>query len=479
MARFLALLVLACLALTPRGAEDPDVVVLTKDNFDSILESNPVVMVEFYAPWCGHCKQLAPEYSRAATQLKGSGIILGKVDATQEQELAEKHGVRGYPTIKVFQNGDPTEYEGGRTAGDIVAYLKKQSGPAVTTIASVDALDSFVPTEGEPVVVAYVAEGTPEHEFYFKYASSHRNDNQFGAVTDAAVAAELGASIPSIVVYKPFDERKASSTDFTEDSVRKFIQANILPLFGEINPGNYRLYVSRGLPIGWLFVDPSDDAATESAKRAIAEVAPEGKGVLSLVHLNGVQYKQMVTKMALSGNVFPAFAIETTDGTHYAFPEDSTITAENFRAWLEQYKSGTLRASIKSEPIPANAHDTDNVRILVGNNFEEVVLQSNKDVLIEFYAPWCGHCKHLAPIYGELATELKDVDSIVIAKMDATANDAPVPGFQVSGFPTIKFVSSSHRITEYDGPRTKEGFLEFLKKNADTPFNIPASNDEL
>jgi protein disulfide isomerase family A protein 3 len=82
---------------------------------------------------------------------------------------------------------------------------------------------------------------------------------------------------------------------------------------------------------------------------------------------------------------------------------------------LEQY--------LKSEPVPASNNEP--VKVVVAKNFDDIVNDESRDVLIEFYAPWCGHCKTLAPKYDELATKLKAESGITIAKMDATANDVP------------------------------------------------------
>lgn len=75
--------------------EDEHVTVLTTSNFDSFMQKNEKVFVKFYAPWCGHCKSMAPSYSELAKEMKESdnGIPIAKVDATVERELAEKYGV--------------------------------------------------------------------------------------------------------------------------------------------------------------------------------------------------------------------------------------------------------------------------------------------------------------------------------------------------------------------------------------------------
>jgi protein disulfide-isomerase A6 len=102
-----------------------DVVELTDTNFEAlVMESNDLWLVEFFAPWCGHCKKLAPEWEAAASQLKGT-VRLGAVDATAHTQLASKYGIKGYPTIKVFgagKKGKATDYQGPRETDGIVQY---------------------------------------------------------------------------------------------------------------------------------------------------------------------------------------------------------------------------------------------------------------------------------------------------------------------------------------------------------------------
>ncbi|CAL1543731.1 unnamed protein product [Lymnaea stagnalis] len=114
------------LLLKSSGGDSKDVIELTDSNFEEkVLESKDMWLVEFYAPWCGHCKNLAPHWASAASELKGK-VKLGALDATVHTVIANRYGIRGFPTIKFFQAGDKDEegvdYDGGRTSSDIVSW---------------------------------------------------------------------------------------------------------------------------------------------------------------------------------------------------------------------------------------------------------------------------------------------------------------------------------------------------------------------
>lgn len=119
-----------------KSGTSKNVIELTDSNFDKlVLQSEDVWLIEFYAPWCGHCKNLAPEWMKAASELVGK-VKFGALDATVHQSKAQEYNVRGYPTIKFFAGGkkspnDAVDYDGARTANDIIQWASDKYGDSI------------------------------------------------------------------------------------------------------------------------------------------------------------------------------------------------------------------------------------------------------------------------------------------------------------------------------------------------------------
>ncbi|TMW63242.1 hypothetical protein Poli38472_002183 [Pythium oligandrum] len=244
---------MAAMALAVVSASD--VVVLTPDNFDTVVDGSKNVLVEFYAPWCGHCKNLAPTYEVIATSFKKvDSIVIAKVDADAHKDLAQSYKVTGFPTLKWFPKGSIKEedYSGGRGEDDFASFLNEKLGTNVRIIKP----PSFVAALGE-------------------------------------------------------------------------------------------------------------------------------------------------------------------------------------------------------------------------SDFDAEVIQSKKHALVEFYAPWCGHCKSLAPTYEEVGKIFSGEESVLVAKVDATAHSALASRYGVSGYPTLKyFAPGSDDPEDYKSGRDKQSFVTFLNEKAGTHRNV-------
>ncbi|KAJ1951063.1 protein disulfide-isomerase precursor [Linderina macrospora] len=447
------------------AAADSDVHVLTTDTFKEWTAAQKLALVEFYAPWCGHCKALAPEYETAATTLKKEDIGLAKVDCTEEQALCEELEIAGFPTLKVFKDGDNAAYNGTRQADGIVSYMRKQLLPPLSDLTA-DNFDEFSKSD-RVVVIGYVDDKeSSEFSELDTLAKELRDEFVFGVVTDAKLAKKHGVSAPGVVVYKKFDDGKdVFDGKITTDSLREFVKGSSIPLLDDISAETYQMYAQAGLPLGFIFYDSEEMKADLTDK--FYSLAKNYKGKISFVLIDATKYASQADFLNLKQE-WPAFAIQNQASlAKFPFPQDQELDKKDLKAFVDKVVDGTAEPSYKSESIPET--NDGNVFVLVSKQFNEIAFDETKDVLVEFYAPWCGHCKRLAPIYEKLGKVLKENKNLVIAKMDATANDVPSghEGLQVQGFPTIKLISGKdNTVTEYNGNRSLESFIEFLEENA-------------
>lgn len=457
---------LIALAFSADITEEDDVLVLTTTNFDGAVKDNQFVLVEFYAPWCGHCKALAPEYAKAAKSLKDekSEIKLGKVDATVETKLGDQFSVRGYPTLKFFRNGQPIEYTGGRDAQSIIQWVKKKTGPVAKPIKSVEEAKSFQES-GEVVVLGFFKKEDSDKAKTFLEVAGALDDTPFAITSDDAVYKEYKMKNDGVLLLKKFDDGQAEfDGEYDPKLLKTWVQVNSLMLVNEFTQETAgKLFGGEIKSHNLLFISKASDAY-QKIYDGFKEAAKKFKGkILSVLINSDIEDNLRIMEFfGLKKDDVPSMRLISLeeDMTKYK-PEWKDITFENIVKFTTDYLEKKLKPHLLSEDVPDD-WDKKPVKYLVSKNFDEVVKKSNKNVLVEFYAPWCGHCKQLAPIWDQLGEKFKDNEDIVIAKMDATANE--LEDIKVHSFPTIKyFAAGSSKAVDYSGERTLEGFTKFLE----------------
>ncbi|KAJ8115590.1 hypothetical protein OPT61_g2800 [Boeremia exigua] len=446
-------------------AASSDVVQLKTDTFKEFVQENDLVLAEFFAPWCGHCKALAPEYETAATTLKEKDIKLVKVDCTEEADLCQEYGVEGYPTLKVFRGLDNiSPYSGQRKADSLVSYMTKQALPAVSEVTK-DTLEEFKTADKVVLVAYFAADDKASNETFNSVAGSLRDNYLFGATNDAALAKAEGVEQPGLVLYKSFDDGKDVFTEkFDAEAIKSFASVAATPLIGEVGPETYAGYMAAGLPLAYIFAETPEER--EELAKELKPLAVKHKGAVNFATIDANAFGQHAGNLNLKPGTWPAFAIQRTDKNEkFPYDQDLKITEKEIGTFVEDFLAGKVEPSIKSDPIPEK--NDEPVTIIVAKNYKEIVIDNDKDVLVEFYAPWCGHCKALAPKYEELgqafaSSELSKL--VTIAKVDATTNDVPD---EIQGFPTIKLFPAGKKDApvDYSGSRTVEDLLQFIKEN--------------
>jgi len=464
------------------------VLTLTKDNFTDITKREELMLVEFYAPWCGHCKRLAPEYEKAAKVLKERDvpILLGKVDATKEADLAKQYDVTGYPTLFVFRNGKHSEYKGGRDEMGIITYMENQFGPSSKLKPTLKDVKEFVKDATDDLLIlgVFKDENDPLFVTFLDANNDLREEYTFGHTFDKQAMAFFHLKESSIIVVHPrhlvsqyepkypvFKDAKGSASDIAD-----FYKKHSAPMVGHIQSHTEQRFSKRPLVVVYYDVNFNHDYAsmTQFWRKKVVEVAKSYPNVQFAVG-DEESYTEKLKELGLAESgedINVGFFDES--GRKYAMSDE--FSEENLADFVDSCLKGEIKPILKSAPEPKK--NDGPVKVIVGNTFEKLVMDESKDVLIEFYAPWCGHCKSLEPIYKKLGQKYKNEKNLVIAKMDATANDFP-PEYKVEGFPTIYFAPPGKKSSpmKYDGDRTLDGFSKYLQDNA--VVSLKASKDEL
>mmetsp|Transcript_10443 Transcript_10443/g.11528 ORF Transcript_10443/g.11528 Transcript_10443/m.11528 type:complete len:532 (-) Transcript_10443:37-1632(-) len=285
---------------------------LTADTFHDALNNDPantLWMLKFYAPWCGHCKKLAPTLDKMAPYLAGK-IAIGKIDCTREKEICLEQQVKGYPTLKVVRDGDFFDYNGKRDADSMIEFAELLSKPAVQLVKTFSEFqDQVLSTSRDGVAfVAYhgiakevdvdtkqkekrkpdittvekIVASTTQLQLYSTIARKKQDVASF-ALLDPTVSqkelslfnfgfekkkvsnkqfilAKIEKDVPPIIYYGP-----ASNSEKSTDTMMDFVKFSNRPLVTILEGHNFRTVSTLGKPLLIGIIEPDEEAESSSS----------------------------------------------------------------------------------------------------------------------------------------------------------------------------------------------------------------------
>ncbi|VDM32186.1 unnamed protein product [Hydatigera taeniaeformis] len=452
---------------TAYGDDVSKVIVLTESNFDETISSHKYVLVKFYAPWCGHCQRLEPEYNKASMLLdeENSEIKLAKVDATKETSLASKYEVRGYPTLKLFREGTPIEFDGERSAEGIISWLKRKTGPAVLTVQSAEEYEEIV--EKNKFLVVGITDNTESEEWKVFHIVASNSDEVYIRPTAQSILDKLNykGGVVVVIVRKFDDPVVVYEGKMTVDELTKFIKTEKVPLVTEFNEESAVVVFSSDIKRHIIVFMRKSDDVYQPYMDVLRQVGAEFRGRAHVVHIDvdDENHERILSFFGIKKEECPTYRVIELDDSVVKFkPEVVEFTFESMKAFTNDAIDKKIKPYLQSDDVPDN-WDAEPVKVLVGKNFDSVARDPSKAVFVEFYAPWCGHCKQLKSLWDQLGETYKDHPEVIIAKMDATTNE--LENIKIGSFPTIKlFPKNSDDVIDYNGDRTVDAFKKFIQE---------------
>jgi protein disulfide-isomerase A1 len=476
---FVFLALCGVLAQNEESGGKDHVIELDESNFDEELSKHEYLLIEFYAPWCGHCKELEPEYKKAASILSNDHppLYLAKVDATKNKELAKRFKLDGYPTVTLYTKGaDYVEYDGERKAGDIISWYRRKVNPVSTQLDTIKEINSFI--DVHKVAVIFLGEQNNSYQEFLKVAKE-MDSLHFAHCPTVECVEHYEINKPNeVLLFKNFDDRIVRLLDVLESSkIKQFILDNVKPFVSSFDEPMAE-YIFSGNRVAMFYLKSLNNTTHDEVFKLIAKEYKD-KMVFVSCDINGDWESRLAAFLGVTEGDLPTIRLlnATEEAPTYIFKD--AVTVVNLRNFINSFYEGRLTRFFKSEPIPETQDSP--VFKLVGDSFKTEVYESGKNVLVEFYAPWCDHCKKLEPRYLRIAEAYKDIPNLRIAKIDATAND--VEGLEFTGFPAIKLFLAGQRkgidLVDHPGTETITRLLnENLNLNIEVEFDTEESREK-
>ncbi|KAI4833448.1 hypothetical protein KUCAC02_016349 [Chaenocephalus aceratus] len=446
--------------------KEDGVLQLKKGNFNRALRKYKQLLVHFYAPLSGEGHRISAAFEGAAAELKGSEVKLAVVDVAKEKELAKELNVTGFATILLYISGDklnPVPCPVPQSSASILTWLKRRSGSADDLIADLNQSEA----SEELTVVGFFKELNSEYVQMFYAAATDLPDINFAVTQNNDVISKYGFTHDVVLLFKKSKLIQAYKMmpETSKEMLIIFITVyQMEPATEYTGQTSTQILSSPVLNHALLFVNTSsaDFKEIHSAFNSAAE-AFRLKMLFVWVNVDEPRNGRLMEYFRVREFEAPLIRmVNLTDHVTYHLPSD-TLDVQTIKTFCQSYLDGKAKPKMQSEPIP-EGWDTQPVKELVGMTLEKVGFNPDNTVFVMFYLPYSPESHALFPLWEELAEALKEREDVVVARIDASANDIHMS--MQGAYPSLCLFPALHaeRVVVYNGKRKVKDLLKFLDK---------------
>ncbi|KAM7394507.1 hypothetical protein PAMP_021305 [Pampus punctatissimus] len=462
------------------SSEKDGVLQLMKGNFNRALRKYKQLLVHFYAPLSGESHRVLAVFEGAAAELQGSEVKLAVVDTAKEKDLAKELNATGLPTIRLYLSGDkhnPVSCPAPRSSASIMTWLKRRAGSAADLITDLSQSE----TSEELQVVGFFKELNTEYIQVFYDAAIDLPDVNFAVTQSNEVISKYGLTHDVVMLFKKSKLIQAYKMmpETSKEELIIFITVYqmdpVTEYSGQVTAT--QILTSPVLNHAILFINKrSDFQEIYSAFNSAAE-AFRLKILFVLVNVEEPRNGRLMEYFRVRDFEAPLIRlVNLTDHVTYHLPSD-TLDVATIKEFCQSYLEGKAKPKMSSEPIP-EGWDKQLVKELVGMTLEKVAFNPDRTVFVLFYLPYSQESRALFPLWEELAEAFKEREHVVIARIDASANDinmsmqGPYPSFCL--FPALH----AERMVVYTGKKKLKDLVEFINEEMEKAKKDRVKEDE-
>ncbi|KAF5723852.1 disulfide-isomerase precursor [Fusarium mundagurra] len=427
---------------------------LRKTEFNVLVSSRPALIL-FTADGCKECDRVQGVLDRVSPVLTNTAIA--SVNCNDEPTVCDDSQVFTVPTLKFTAgNSELVTYKEALDASSVVKYIERQSGSPVADLTEANHLD-FARSSRVAVIAFLGSDSQHERKAFEAVAERWRAHYSFGSVGGL----EKDSKGLGIAVYTQEEEDPVYYRGpFTVTDVEAFLRHATQPLIHEYDPIVHEETIKDEKPLAQIFYNKRDDRA--ELVKTLAPLAKQYKDQLSFMTVLAPDYPKRCEQMHLSKDIKRGFAIANQQGIAYPMSE-KVFNANRVAKHVAAYLAGSLTPSIKSEPVPEVSPSQPFLTKLVGSNFDDLVYDKSKDVLVEFYVPWCQYCIDLHAVMNELGSKYAKLgvsDKVALASINVDANDVPI---EIESYPSIRlYRAGTNEVLSFQGNFTEMLTVEKL-----------------